>query len=101
MPDTTCLLQDDVHAEESALNTSRAAVLADANALLTCFGVGEESGTELLHAVVELCFTSSIRFLQPGLLLKVGSSLHRKGSNDSPDLEILQSQTSRSNQFAV
>ena len=34
-------------------------------------GVGEESGAELLHAVVELCFTSSVRFLQPGLLLKV------------------------------
>jgi len=50
-------------------------VLADAEALLTCYGVGEESGAELLHAVVELCFTSSVRFLQPGLLLKVGFSL--------------------------
>ncbi len=50
---------------------SRAAVLADAEALLTCYGVGEETGSELLHAVVELCFTSSVRFLQPGLLLKV------------------------------
>ena len=30
-----------------------------------------ESGAELLHAVVELSFTSSVRFLQPGLLLKV------------------------------
>jgi len=49
-------------------------VLADAEALLTCYGVGEESGAELLHAVVELCFTSSVRFLQPGLLLKVGFS---------------------------
>ncbi|KAK9831914.1 hypothetical protein WJX84_009658 [Apatococcus fuscideae] len=49
---------------------SRAAVLADAEALLTCYGVGEETGSELLHAVVELCFTSSVRFLQPGLLLK-------------------------------
>ena len=47
-------------------------MLADAEALLTCYGVGEESGAELLHAVVELCFTSSVRFLQPGLLLKVG-----------------------------
>lgn len=33
--------------------------------------VCRESGAELLHAVVELCFTSSVRFLQPGLLLKV------------------------------
>ena len=49
-------------------------MLADAEALLTCYGVGEESGAELLHAVVELCFTSSVRFLQPGLLLKVGFS---------------------------
>ena len=46
-------------------------MLADAEALLTCYGVGEETGSELLHAVVELCFTSSVRFLQPGLLLKV------------------------------
>ena len=58
-------------AEDGYLSTSRAAVLADAEALLTCYGVGEESGAELLHAVVELCFTSSVRFLQPGLLLKV------------------------------
>ena len=58
-------------AEELYLSSSRAAVLADAEALLTCYGVGEESGAELLHAVVELCFTSSVRFLQPGLLLKV------------------------------
>ena len=49
-------------------------MLADAEALLTCYGVGEESGAELLHAVVELYFTSSVRFLQPGLLLKVGFS---------------------------
>lgn len=58
-------------ADDGYLSTSRAAVLADAEALLTCYGVGEESGAELLHAVVELCFTSSVRFLQPGLLLKV------------------------------
>ena len=57
--------------DDGYLSTSRAAVLADAEALLTCYGVGEESGAELLHAVVELCFTSSVRFLQPGLLLKV------------------------------
>ena len=60
-------------AEDGYLSTSRAAVLADAEALLTCYGVGDESGAELLHAVVELCFTSSVRFLQPGLLLKVSS----------------------------
>jgi hypothetical protein len=58
-------------AEESQINTSRAAVLADAEALLTCYGAGEESGAELVHSVVELSFTSSVRFLQPGLLLKV------------------------------
>lgn len=57
--------------DDGYLSSSRAAVLADAEALLTCYGVGEESGAELLHAVVELCFTSSVRFLQPGLLLKV------------------------------
>ncbi|GAB4817363.1 hypothetical protein N2152v2_004409 [Parachlorella kessleri] len=50
--------------------SSREAVLADANALLACYGVGEESGAELTHAVVELLFTTSIEFLQPGLLLK-------------------------------
>lgn len=61
--------------EEQYLSSSKAAVLADAEALLTCYGVGEESGAELLHAVVELCFTSSVRFLQPGLLLKVTATL--------------------------
>ena len=40
--------------------SSREAVLADANALLACYGVGEESGAELTHAVVELLFTTSI-----------------------------------------
>ncbi len=54
------------------IRSSREAVLADAEALLTCYGVGEETGTsDMTHAVVELLFTSSIRFLQPGLLLKV------------------------------
>ena len=66
-------MKDAEAGEELFLSSSRAAVLADAEALLTCYGVGEESGAELLHAVVELCFTSSVRFLQPGLLLKVGS----------------------------
>ena len=51
------------------------AVLADAEGLLTCYGVGEESGAALTHAVIELCFTSSVRFLQPGLLLQV-SAVH-------------------------
>ena len=68
-------MKDAEAGEELFLSSSRAAVLADAEALLTCYGVGEESGAELLHAVVELCFTSSVRFLQPGLLLKVGQIL--------------------------
>ena len=51
---------------------SRTAVLADAEGLLTCYGVGEDSTGQLTHAVIELCFTSSIRFLQPGLLLQAG-----------------------------
>ena len=50
---------------------SRTAVLADAEGLLACYGAGEESDAALTHAVVELCFTSSVRFLQPGLLLPV------------------------------
>ena len=50
---------------------SRTAVLADAQGLLTCYGVGEDGSANLPHAVVELCFTSSVRFLQPGLLLQV------------------------------
>ena len=54
---------------------SRTAVLADAQGLLTCYGVGEDGSANLPHAVVELCFTSSVRFLQPGLLLKARSSI--------------------------
>jgi hypothetical protein len=50
--------------------STREAVLADAQAMLAVYGVGEESGAELTHAVVELLFTTSIEFLQPGLLLK-------------------------------
>ena len=53
---------------------SRTAVLADAHGLLACYGVGEDGGTAPPHAVIELCFTSSLRFLQPGLLLKGVSS---------------------------
>ena len=49
-------------------------MLADAQGLLTCYGVGEDGSANLPHAVVELCFTSSVRFLQPGLLLKARSS---------------------------
>ena len=52
---------------------SRTAVLADAEGLLTCYGVGEDSTGQLTHAVIELCFTSSVRFLQPGLLLQASS----------------------------
>lgn len=55
---------------------SRTAVLADAEGLLTCYGVGEESTGQLTHAVIELCFTSSVRFLQPGLLLQVRTWQH-------------------------
>ena len=55
---------------------SRTAVLADAEGLLTCYGVGEESTGQLTHAVIELCFTSSVRFLQPGLLLQVRPHQH-------------------------
>jgi hypothetical protein len=55
--------------------STREAVLADASALLACYGVGEESGASLTHAVVELLFTTSIEFLQPGLLLKGISNL--------------------------
>ncbi|EIE18822.1 hypothetical protein COCSUDRAFT_59753 [Coccomyxa subellipsoidea C-169] len=55
------------------------AVLADAEGLLTCYGVGEESSAALTHAVIELCYTSSVRFLQPGLLLQ------GVGANDAGD----------------
>jgi hypothetical protein len=101
-------------------STSRAGVHADAEALLTCYGVGEEdngSGGGLAafagfggaaarqsmasvsldvssdavpaaagggggaagvrgHSVVELSFTSSVRFLQPVLLLQVRRGRH-------------------------
>lgn len=50
---------------------SRSAVLADAPGLLCCYGAGEVDGSATPpYAVIELCFTSSLRFLQPGLLLK-------------------------------
>ena len=39
--------------------------------LRTAYGVGEQSGGALTNSIVELCFTSSVRFLQPGLLLTV------------------------------
>ena len=39
--------------------------------LRTAYGVGEQAGGALTNSIVELCFTSSVRFLQPGLLLKV------------------------------
>ena len=62
--------------------STREAVLADANALLTCYGVGEESGATLTHAVVELLFTTSIEFLQPGLLLKGVSAMYGDEANE-------------------
>ena len=55
---------------------NREAVLFDAPALLSCYGVGEQSGPTLTHAVVELLFTTSIEFLQPGLLLKGVNSIY-------------------------
>lgn len=33
--------------------------------------MGEQAGGALTNSIVELCFTSSVRFLQPGLLLQV------------------------------
>ena len=64
--------------------STREAVLADANALLACYGVGEESGASLTHAVVELLFTTSIEFLQPGLLLKGISSIFETDEDGAP-----------------
>ncbi|WIA32340.1 hypothetical protein OEZ86_003176 [Tetradesmus obliquus] len=65
-------------------STSRTAVLADADALSSCYGVGEVLLPDTLHTVVELGFTSSIRFLQPGLLLHGHSAPHSHGSYDDP-----------------
>ena len=62
------------------VRNTREAVLADAPALLACYGVGEESGISLTHAVVELLFTTSIEFLQPGLLLRGVSSMYDEAS---------------------
>ncbi|KAK9826205.1 hypothetical protein WJX81_007538 [Elliptochloris bilobata] len=64
---------------------SRVAVLADAQGLRTAYGVGEQSGGQLTNSIVELCFTSSVRFLQPGLLLKgaAGSVEEGVGGIDS------------------
>ena len=73
---------------------SRTAVLADAEGLLTCYGVGEESTGQLTHAVIELCFTSSVRFLQPGLLLQASFRLpgqarqHKAYSQDTPETSV-------------
>lgn len=64
--------------------STREAVLADAAALLACYGVGEESGASLTHAVVELLFTTSIEFLQPGLLLKGISSIYEQEEPGAP-----------------
>ncbi len=48
--------------------------------LRTAYGVGEQAGSLLTNSVVELCFTSSVRFLQPGLLLKVGAARPRRAA---------------------
>ncbi|KAF8071241.1 Kcnt2 [Scenedesmus sp. PABB004] len=66
--------------------SSRTAVLADADALRSCYGVGEVLLPDALHTVVELGFTSSIRFLQPGLLLHGRAPPHSAGSYDEPPL---------------
>ncbi len=76
---------------------TREAVLADADALLACYGVGEQSDAgagaraggarrRLAHAVVELLFTTSIEFLQPGLLLRGVSAVYDEagGPADAP-----------------
>ncbi|RMZ57560.1 hypothetical protein APUTEX25_001760, partial [Auxenochlorella protothecoides] len=63
------------------VRSTREAVLEDADALLACYGVGEESGARLTHTVVELLFTTSIEFLQPGLLLR-GVDFGDVGSRD-------------------
>ena len=57
------------HADEVDYgSTSRAGVLADAEPVLCLYGVGESApGQDLRHMAVELSFTSSVRFLQPGL----------------------------------
>lgn len=60
--------------------SQREAVLADAEALLAVYGVGEQSGKALTHAVVELLYTTSVEFLQPGLLLKGVSLIYDEGS---------------------
>lgn len=72
-------------------HTTRAAVLTDAEALLTCFGAGEDGSLpDMTAVIVELGFTSSVRFLQPGLLLQankprgLGWDLSRSGSPESP-----------------
>lgn len=78
-------LQDPTSREPADYNsTSRTAVLADADALSSCYGVGEVLLPDTLHTVVELGFTSSIRFLQPGLLLHGHSAPHSHGSYDDP-----------------
>lgn len=62
--------------------TRRTAVLADADALSSCYGVGEVFLPDSLSTIVELGFTSSIRFLQPGLLLHGRPAPHSSGSVD-------------------
>lgn len=48
------------------VRSTREAVLEDADALLACYGVGEESGARLTHTVVELLFTTSIEWVSTG-----------------------------------
>lgn len=66
----------------SLCHIRRTAVLADADALSSCYGVGEVFLPDSLSTVIELGFTSSIRFLQPGLLLHGRPAPHSSGSVD-------------------
>lgn len=59
-------------------------MLADADGLASCYGVGEVFRPESLSTIVELGFTSSIRFLQPGLLLHGRPAPHSQSSYDEP-----------------
>eukprot|EP00192_Tetraselmis_astigmatica_P006581 CAMPEP_0117686318 /NCGR_PEP_ID=MMETSP0804-20121206/22361_1 /TAXON_ID=1074897 /ORGANISM="Tetraselmis astigmatica, Strain CCMP880" /LENGTH=754 /DNA_ID=CAMNT_0005497953 /DNA_START=92 /DNA_END=2358 /DNA_ORIENTATION=+ len=54
---------------DSAPEESPNDVLADADALLACYGVAEDTDKDPVHTVAELRYTNSIKFLQPGLLL--------------------------------
>ena len=72
---------------DTGQDSAGSAAQADADALITCYRMGESGAlkdakaakaagqTALRHSVVELNFTSSVRFLQPGLLRQVSARL--------------------------